>query len=155
MDGARPAVLRAADYYLPPPSLPADAWDLLAPAERIIAWYEQRVGRRLPRPSGLLFGHTVYVRIDAGRWVADCPCGSAQVVSVTDPRMFCVECLTGWHQLIVPADPAAAEQAVAWQPAHARFWWQDGDTTSWNRPSPPAGEKQPAPVEPPPLEEVL
>ena len=31
-----------------------------------------------------------------GRWVVDCPCGSAQLASRDDPRFFCSECLNAW-----------------------------------------------------------
>jgi hypothetical protein len=31
-----------------------------------------------------------------GRWVVDCPCGSAQVACRTDHRFFCVECRNSW-----------------------------------------------------------
>jgi hypothetical protein len=142
MSGDLVAVLRAEDFYTPPASQPADAWQLKRPAERVISWYEHKQQRRLPRPAAVLLGEARYARIDAGRWVADCPCGSAQVVSPDDPRMFCVECLTGWHAVTFPADPAAAELAVAELPAHRRFWWNPDDTTSWNRPQPELTDKQ-------------
>lgn len=134
-DRARP--LRAEDYYTPPPGRPADAWQHLPPAERVVAWYEERMQRRLPRTDArLLTGQPRYARIDAGRWVADCPCGSAQIVSPEDPRLYCVECLPGgWVEVAFPGDIAAAEQEVAEQPRHAQFWWHPDDTEAWNRPA--------------------
>lgn len=137
MAGGRVAVLRSQDFYTPPATAPAGAWQLQPPAERVIIWYELKQQRRLPRPTAVLLGASRYARIDAGRWVADCFCNSAQVVSPDDPRMFCVECLTGWYSIVFPADPAAAEQAVAGSAAHRRFWWHPDDTTAWNRPTPP------------------
>lgn len=127
--------LRSEDIYLPPPDRPVDAWQQLPPAERVIAWYEQRQQRRLPRRTGVLLGATVYPQINHGRWVADCPeCSSAQIVTPADPRMFCVECLAGWFRLTFPADPAAAEQAVAGLPLRERNWWHPNDDRAWNRP---------------------
>lgn len=128
MADGRVAVIRAEDFYLPPPARRADAWRRMPAAERAITWYENKQQRRLPRPTTTLKGQDRLARIDAGRWVADCPCGSAQVVSPTDPRMFCVDCLTGWWPLLFPTNTVAAEQAVAHLPAHRRFWWQDDDT---------------------------
>lgn len=122
-----PVILRAEDFYTPPSHLPADAWGHLAGAERVIAWYEQTAQRRLPRPVGEPSGEPLYARIDAGRWVAQCPCGSAQVVTPSDPRMFCVECLTGWRPVLIPADIDAAERSVVEAPVHARFWWHPDD----------------------------
>jgi hypothetical protein len=131
---ARSLVVRAPDFYTPPPALPTGAWQGVPPAERVIVWFEHKQQRRLPRPTATLLGEDRWARIDAGRWVADCPCGSAQVVDPADPRMFCVECLTGWYQLRFPDDTAAAEQEVADRPAHARFWWHPQDDAAFNRP---------------------
>lgn len=132
-------VHRAQTYYLPPPGLPADAWVLVAPAERVLRWYELRLQRRVPVPTATLLGQTTYARIDAGRWVADCPCASAQVVTPDDPRMACPECGAGWFPLTFPADPASAEATVADQLPHQRFWWHPDDS-AWNRPGTAEGE---------------
>lgn len=129
-------IKRAETFYLPPPSLPADAWDLVAPAERALRWYEEKQQRRLVAPSGFLLGRTAYARINAGRWVADCPCGSAQVVTPSDPRMCCPECGAGWWALAFPDDVAAAEQAVADRLPAEQNWWHPDDDTAWDRPAP-------------------
>jgi hypothetical protein len=106
-------VQRTETFYLPPPHLPATAWDQVPPAERVARWYEHRVQRRIRLPVGHLIGQHLYARINAGRWVADCPCASAQVVTPADPRFACVECGYGWAALVFPDDVAEAEQAVA------------------------------------------
>lgn len=136
-------VLRAETYYLPPPGLPADAWALVPPAERVLRWYELKQQRRIAVPTAVLLGQVVHARIDAGRWVADCPCASAQVVTPTDPRMCCPECGAGWFRLVFPADPGVAEQEVADLLPRDRFWWHPDDTTAWNRPP-----EEPAPADP-------
>lgn len=137
------SALRAEAFYLPPPDRPTDAWQLVPPAERVIVWYEGKQQRRLPRRSGTVLGVRVYPQINHGRWVADCPeCNSAQIVTPTDPRLFCVECLSGWFRLTFPADPLAAEQAVAELPVREQNWWHPDDD-AWNRPrpeEPPSGE---------------
>lgn len=128
-------VRRAEDFYTPPPELPETAWNLLPPAERVIAYMERVQQRRYPKPDGLLPGVVLIARVDAGRWVAQCPhCQSAQVVTPTDPRMWCVDCMPeGWSRVRFPADPSAVEATVEGQPARHRFWWADDDT-AWNRP---------------------
>ncbi|MEU0716845.1 hypothetical protein ABZ498_06640 [Streptomyces lavendulocolor] len=131
---ARP-VRRAQDFYTPPPQLPADCWNTLPPAERVIAYIEQVQQRRLPRPEAELPGPPLIARVDAGRWVAQCPqCASAQVVTPDDPRMWCVECQPdGWATVRFPEDPASVETEVAALPSRERFWWAEDDP-AWNRP---------------------
>lgn len=130
-----PEVLRAETFYTPPPPLPSDAWAQVPGAELAVTWYETRTGRLVPRPEATLPPEQArWARIDAGRWVADCTCRSAQIISIDDPRMTCVDCHTGWYVLLVPADPAAAEAEVAALPTDQQFWWQDGDPA---KPLPP------------------
>jgi len=130
-------VQRAETFYLPPHSLPPNAWDLVPVAERVLRWYELRQHRRVAVPAGVLLGQSQYARINHNRWVADCPCGSAQVVSPTDPRMCCPECGAGWLTVIFPPDPAAAEAAVADLLPSERNWWNPDDPDPWDRPTQP------------------
>jgi hypothetical protein len=135
-------VQRAETFYLPPPPEPANAWELVPPAERCMRWYEHKQQRRVTVPSGTLLGTRVWARIDANRWVADCPCGSAQVVTPADQRFACPECGTGWLAVVFPEDVAAAEESVADDLPHERFWWNPDDPSPWNQPpaDPPAEE---------------
>jgi hypothetical protein len=130
-------VERAESFYLPPPDQPPDAWALVPAAERVFRWVELRQQRRLSPPDGFMLGHLVYARINHGRWVADCPCGSAQVVTPADPRVACTECGAGWFRLIVPEDPAAVEASVADDLPHERNWWNPDDPDPWGAPSEP------------------
>jgi hypothetical protein len=127
------AVVRAEDFYLPPPDQPANAWALVMPAERVFRWVELRQGRRLVTPTGFMLGHQIFARINHNRWVADCPCGSAQIVTPADPRLACTECRAGWFRLVFPADPAAAEASVAADLPHERNWWNPDDPDAWDR----------------------
>ncbi|WP_328860882.1 hypothetical protein [Streptomyces sp. NBC_00306] len=131
----RRAVRRAEDFYVPPPQMRDDAWDGLRPAERVIAYMERVTQRSWPRPKGQS-GVTLIARIDAGRWVVQCPdCDSAQVVSPEDTRFWCVTCQPdAWTRVRFPADPAAVEESVASKPARDRFWWADDDTSAFNKP---------------------
>ncbi len=130
---------RAEAFYQPPPSEPPDVWALVPPAERVFRWVELRQHRRITPPDGFVIGQRVYARINHNRWVADCPCGSAQVVTPDDPRMACTECGYGWVRLVFPKDPAAAEEKLAELLPHRRNWWHDDDPDPWGKPpsSPP------------------
>ncbi|WP_455360027.1 hypothetical protein [Streptomyces sp. SYSU K21746] len=137
------AVQRAETFYTPPPSQPADAWDLVPPAERVFRWIEHRVQRRVAPPDGFVIGVRAYARINHNRWVADCPCGSAQVVTPTDPRMACTECGLGWIALDFPTDAAAAETSVEQELPSGRNWWHPDDATSPDRPPQPPVDELP------------
>lgn len=133
-------VARAETYYLPPPGRGrGDEWALVPAAERVWRWAEQRQQRRLVPPDGFIIGQQQYARINHGRWVADCPCGSAQVVTPADPRMACTECGLGWIRLVFPEDPAAAEAAVADDLPHERNWWHPDDP-HWSHRSEPGDD---------------
>ncbi|MFD9306142.1 hypothetical protein ACFWCB_26395 [Streptomyces sp. NPDC060048] len=139
-------VRRAADFYTPPPSRRPGAWDLVAPAERVWHWYEHQMQRRLTPPTAFLIGASIYARINHGRWVADCVCGSAQVVTPEDPRLACPECGYGWARVVFPEDTAAAEATVTALPPHERNWWHPDDQ-AWDRVVQPA-RPDPEPGEP-------
>lgn len=130
-------VVRAEMFYLPPPHLPPDAWDLVPIAERVLRWYEIRQQRRVAVPAGVLLGQQVFAQINHGRWVADCPCGSAQIVSPADPRLACPECGTGWLTVVFPGDVDQAERDVDHLGVKERNWWNPDDPAPWNRPPEP------------------
>lgn len=127
-------VVRAETFYLPSQPQRPDAWALVPPAERVIRWYEDRVQRRVRPPDGFVIGQKAFARINHNRWVADCPCGSAQVVTPADPRMACTECGYGWLALTFPEDVAAIEASVADELPHLRNWWHPDDPVSWGHP---------------------
>jgi hypothetical protein len=128
------AVLRAETFYLPPPRQPVDVWDLVPAAERVFRWIEYRMQRRVLPPEGSV-EQAYFARIDQNRWVADCVCGSAQVVSPTDPRYACTECGWGWCALTFPADPAAVEASLSALTPHLRTWWNPDDPRNPDAPA--------------------
>ncbi|MEU6344489.1 hypothetical protein ABZ883_26475 [Streptomyces sp. NPDC046977] len=127
-------VVRAEAYYLPPPRRRADSWDAVPPAERVWRWYELKVQRRMQPPAGMLIGQRQWARIDHNRWVSDCPCGSAQVVTPADRRFACPECGYGWIEVVFPEDVDAVEASVANDIPSERNWWNPDDPNPWNRP---------------------
>lgn len=128
------SIIRAETFYLPPPHLPPDAWAGEPPAMLVVRWYEEMMKRRISVGESLLL-EPVYARINHGRWVADCTCGSAQFVSPADPRMWCVECGTGWWQITFPPDYVAVEEALDGLPRAEQNWWADEDETDPTRPT--------------------
>ena len=131
------AVVRAETFYLPPPARRPEDWSMVPPAERVFRWAERRHQRRIIPPAGFILGQQAYARINHNRWVCDCACGSAQVVTPADPRMACTECGLGWIRLVFPEDVAAVETSVADELPHERNWWHPDDP-SWDRPPPPS-----------------
>ncbi|MFF7290741.1 hypothetical protein [Streptomyces griseorubiginosus] len=134
-------VVRAETFYKPPAPMPADAWADVPAAELVWLWYETRMGRRVTPPEETV-EDSAFARINQNRWVADCTsCGSAQVVSPTDPRYACTECNWGWYPLTFPADPAAVEAGLMGLKPGLRNWWNDADPNNpVNQLSAPAGE---------------
>lgn len=140
-------VVRAEAFYTPPPQQPADAWVLVPAAERVWRWVEYQLQRRVTPPSGVLLGEQVWARINHGRWVADCVCESAQIVTPADARFACTECGWGWVTVVFPGDPAAAEAEVEAAPPHLRNWRNPEDPTSQQPPALPS-LPEPGPVQP-------
>lgn len=51
-------------------------------------------GRLLKRPTKVSKKAVAAVRVEHGRWLADCPwCKAAVFAPLTDPRFFCPECM--------------------------------------------------------------
>lgn len=137
------AVVRAETFYTPPSNLPRDAWADVPAAELVWRWMEYRTGRRLVPPEAGV-GDVYFARINQNRWLADCSsCGSAAIVSPTDPRYACTECQWGWCVLVFPADPAAVEASLLGLKPGLRNWWNDLDPNNPNRPPDPVPDPGP------------
>lgn len=139
------AVVRAEDFYTPPPSLPPDEFDLVPVAERVWRWLESVQQRRLTPPEGFLVGERAWAAINHNRWIGDCTCGSAQVVSPTDPRMACTDCGRGWVLVEFPADVAAVEASLAEEELHLRNWVNPEAPAPAPPPPPPPPKGRPTP----------
>lgn len=141
------AVLRAETFYLPPPRLPANAWVDVPPAELVFKWVEYRLYRRVNPPAESV-DQVYFARIDHNRWIADCICGSAALVSPDDPRYACTECGWGWCSLVFPEDVAAVEASLMGDPPNRRNWWHPDDLRNPDRPPDPAPEPDPEEEQP-------
>lgn len=152
------AVVRAETYYVPPRNMPPDVWKDVPGAELVFRWVEHQMGRRVTPPDSTLEGvPLVYARVNQNRWLADCVCRSAAIISPSDPRWACTQCGYGWAAMVVPtAEEVAAIEAelMAIPMPHLRNWWNPADPDPMN-PSRPPEVPDPGPGEgPPPIEEL-
>jgi hypothetical protein len=148
-------VVRAETFYLPPPHMNPDAWALVPPAELVFWWVSHRLQRTTAAPAGFVIGQVGYARINHNRWVSDCPCGSAQVVSPTDQRMACTECGLGWRTLTFPEDPAAVEAGLEHLLPHLKNWWHPDDPDRIDEPPEPTPDDPQPPTGPGPEHAAL
>ena len=79
---------------------------------------------------------TGYARVDAGRWIVDCPwCKSAAFASREDRRFFCVECANtavhgAWINVVFPGEWAEIEALLSVRPHAMNQWWTPGEKLS-------------------------
>lgn len=104
-------------------------------AERFLARYAKRAGVTLPATTTVT-GTDIAARVDAGRWIAECPdCHDAQYVWMDDPQplFMCVACFNaaaggGWRRVTVPANRGAVEAALVKRPLPGNRNWRPGET---------------------------
>jgi hypothetical protein len=103
-------------------------------AEWTIA-YMRGKGNQIPDPSGGPRGgdDPVLAYVNHGRWVAECECFSAQVVTEADPRFYCVECFNvafggRWRTIIFPSETAEIGVVLAERPERKRQNWTPGES---------------------------
>jgi len=74
----------------------------------------------------------VPARIDAGRWLADCPlgCGGAEMVSAADPVFLCISCGSDdkWWPVTFPGNRGAIEAEIVKRPDVNGWSWTPGET---------------------------
>lgn len=76
---------------------------------------------------------TLTVSVNHGRWIVECPCGSAQLASLTDKRFFCVECGNLWAEgmwarVEWPDEPGAIEEVLEKRPFPKNRNWYPSET---------------------------
>lgn len=79
------------------------------------------------------------VEVNQGRWIVECPCGSAQLASRTDRRFYCVECGNAlfegmWVHVAWPAEAEALEAELLRRPFAANRNWRPDETTEEGEP---------------------
>ena len=94
-------------------------------ARRFMAGVFIRILRRaVPTEESLV---AVPARLDAGRWLADCPlgCRGAEMVSVADPWFLCLSCGSGdkWWRVVFPTNRREIEvEVVRRSDVHGWAW---------------------------------
>lgn len=83
------------------------------------------------QPKGLSKG-ALPVKANHGRWIVECPCGSAQHASRTDKRFWCVECGNAsfggkWVSVEWPGDVALIEKELEKRLFHRNRNWAPGE----------------------------
>ena len=69
----------------------------------------------------------IAARVDAGRWLVDCPCGSGCSTRPDWGFACCFSCGAVHEAVTFPADVAAIEAALMQQPSPARRFWSPAD----------------------------
>jgi hypothetical protein len=111
------------DYHLQPDGSPMPARDFMVSVFR-----RMHPGRVIEAVSEV----PVAARIDAGRWLADCPmgCGGAEMVSAADPVFLCVSCGSGdkWWPVSFPTNRKAIETELVKRVDVHGWSWTPGET---------------------------
>jgi len=109
---------------------------LYAPAEWLPRLKAEERGRHFMYPIGTA-DQSVWARVDAGRWIVDCPgCPSSQWVTWTDPRFYCTECenckvMGRWIAVEFPDVHLRqeAERVLMVRPPSEQFWFPEREST--------------------------
>jgi hypothetical protein len=106
-----------------------------APSAEWTVAYLRDKGNQIPDPSGDPQGgdDPVLAYVNHGRWVAQCECMNAQLVTEADPRFYCVECFNvafagRWRTVTFPAEVPAIEVVLQERPERRRQNWEPGET---------------------------
>lgn len=76
-------------------------------------------------------GQAVNARLDAGRWLADCPyCDGAELVTPADPIFFCLSCGSKgtYHPVVFPGTMDSIGREVQKRGNPMTWAWQPGET---------------------------
>jgi len=102
-----------------------DHWKMWNAADRR-AWLRKLLSRNgrldlLAKATGHPTGRPVYARVEANRWIADCECGGAEVVTPADPAFFCISCMNEGNRnrprpIIFPDDASEVEDVLLARP---------------------------------------
>ena len=73
--------------------------------------------------------------VNHGRWVVDCPCGSAQLACRSDRRFFCTDCRNAWAfgkwvRVTWPAEEADIEALLLQRPFPRNRNWHPRESAS-------------------------
>lgn len=111
------------DYHLQPGGSPIPAREFLSGVFR-----RMHPGRLISEVSDV----PIAARIDAGRWLADCPvgCGGAEMVSAADPVFLCISCGSDdkWWPVVFPGNRTVIEAEIIKRSDVNGWAWTPGET---------------------------
>lgn len=120
--------MRARNTPLPVKAAPDATWTIAVLRDK---------GNRIPDPAGdpQAGDEVVVAYVNHGRWVAQCECMSAQLVTAADQRFYCVECFNvafdgRWRAVTFPAphELEEIEAVLELRPQRRRQNWEPGET---------------------------
>lgn len=97
---------------------------------------QQRLRVTVPGLDVACAGEPVPARIDANRWIVDCPdCGSAEFAFVDDPRFLCTNCLNAavggaCRPVRFPRNREAIEATLLRRPVPRTREWRPGESVA-------------------------
>lgn len=102
------------------------------------AHFASSTGSRVLPGEGVALDARAVARVNASRWLADCPqpgCNGAELVNLDDPRFFCCECrnagFAGLPVTVEVPDPelrGQVEETLLARPVPATRNWTPGET---------------------------
>lgn len=96
----------------------------------------ERLRVTVPGPEVACVGTPLPARVDANRWIVDCPdCGSAEFAFVADARFLCTNCLNATvggacRPVAFPRNRQAIEAALLLRPVPRTRDWRPGETVA-------------------------
>jgi hypothetical protein len=105
-------------------------------ARTFIAAYARRAQITLPPMDGISDTDPLAARVDAGRWIVECPdCHDAQYVwpDEPEPLFMCVSCFNtradgAWRRVAIPAERVAIEAMLLEREMPITRGWVPGET---------------------------
>lgn len=104
----------------------------------MITAYARRQRVTVPPLTDVAIDAALDARVDAGRWIAECPdCHDAQYVWTAEahPLFLCVTCFNAtvgrrWRPVLIPSERAAIEAALEPRPMPHNRNWTPGETVA-------------------------
>ena len=92
--------------------------------------YRQGFGKDLDPAA--VSATVIAARLDAGRWLVDCPlgCGGAELVSNAEPWFVCLSCGSGgeWYRVELPSNRADIEVEITRRDNVLGWSWNPGES---------------------------
>ena len=86
-------------------------------------------------PHGVAVGNSIPAWVSYGRWIVQCACGCAQIVSRVDPRAYCPNCLNlaaggMFRPVVFPPEADAIEAILSRRHYDVNRNWLPGESVA-------------------------